>query len=44
MKIEFESSIRKGYIEVFPQFAIMWKYDKGIYLGWIFWCMTIKKN
>ncbi len=46
MKITFESSFKKRYVEITPTVAIgWWTSEYSMYVGWIFWSVniTIKK-
>ena len=43
MKINFESSIKKYYIEILPTITITFRGFKiGIYIGFIFWSIYIE--
>lgn len=41
MKIIFENSINKHYIEIIPTFAFSWFDEKMFYIGWLFWGIAI---
>jgi hypothetical protein len=42
MKINFESSYKKKYIELLPTLAVSWYSRPVIYLGFLFWSLVIK--
>lgn len=43
MKINFESSLKKQYIEILPTIDFSWYREKTLYFGWLFWNVTIIK-
>lgn len=42
MKITFENTYKKHYIEILPSFSISKHGTILIYLGWLFWSIMIK--